>query len=275
MTSIITISDKEFNQLAAYIKLNYGINLKEEKKALVTGRLQNVLIANKFNNFSEYYEYVLADKTGEAISTLINKITTNHTFFMREADHFNYFRDYVLPYLSNTVTDKDLRIWSAGCSSGEEPYTLAMLMDEYFGKGKLRWDCKVLATDISSKVLTEAAKGIYLNEEVGTVPADLKLAYFNRYDADNYVVTEKIRNEVIFRRFNLMEKTFPFKKRFHVIFCRNVMIYFDSDTKRKLVDKFYDSMEYGGYLFIGHSESLNREETKFKYIMPAIYRKEK
>lgn len=273
-TALITITDKEFQQLAAYIKLNYGINLKEEKKALVTGRLQNVLVANKFNDFSEYYAYILADKTGEAISTLINKITTNHTFFMREADHFYYFKDNILPVLANTVTDKDLRIWSAGCSSGEEPYTLAMLLDEYFGKDKFWWDCKVLATDISSKVLTEAAKGVYMNEEVSTLPADLKLSYFTRYDADNYMITEKIRNEVIFRRFNLMEKTFPFKKKFHVIFCRNVMIYFDNETKRNLVDRFYDSLEYGGYLFIGHSESLNREETKLRYIMPAIYRKE-
>lgn len=271
---MITITDKEFQQLAAYIKLNYGISLKEEKKALVTGRFQNVLVANKFNDFSEYYAYILADKTGEAISTLINKITTNHTFFMREADHFYYFKDHILPVLANTVTHKDLRIWSAGCSSGEEPYTLAMLLDEYFGKDKFWWDSKVLATDISSKVLTEAAKGVYQNEEVSTLPADLKLSYFTRYDADNYMITEKIRNEVIFRRFNLMEKTFPFKKKFHVIFCRNVMIYFDNETKKNLVDRFYDSLEYGGYLFIGHSESLNREETKLRYIMPAIYRKE-
>ena len=270
---MITITDKEFHQLTVFIKENYGINLKEEKKTLVTGRLQTVLATKGFQDFSEYYDYVVSDKTGEAISTLINKITTNHTFFMRESDHFYYLKDHVLPYLTDTVKDRDLRIWSAGCSSGEEPYTLAMLMDEYFGNEKSKWDSKVLATDISSKVLDEAAKGVYPNEEISTLPANMRLSYFKRYDNDNSVMIDKIRNEVIFRRFNLMEQVFPFKRKFHVIFCRNVMIYFDSRTKRELVGKFYDHLEYGGYLFIGHSESISREDSKLKYVLPAIYRK--
>lgn len=270
---MITITDKEFHQLAAFIKENYGINLKEEKKALVTGRLQNVLAIKGFHDFSEYYDYIVSDKTGEAISTLINKISTNHTFFMREADHFNYFKDYVLPYLVNTVKDRDLRIWSAGCSSGEEPYTLAMIMNEFFGSSKSNWDSKVLATDISSKVLEEASKGVYHNEEISTLPANMRLSYFKPHDHENSVIIDRIRNEVLFRRFNLMEPTFPFKRKFHVIFCRNVMIYFDNRTKKELVGKFYDQLEFGGYLFIGHSESINREDTKLKYVLPAIYRK--
>ncbi len=270
---MITITDKEFEQLAGFIKENYGIHLKQEKKTLLTGRLQNVLLMKGFRDFAEYYEYVISDKTGEALSTLVNKISTNHTFFMREVDHFYYFRDQVLPYLAETVKDRDLRIWSAGCSSGEEPYTLAMLMDEYFGKEKSKWDSKVLATDISSKVLEEAAKGIYQNEEISTLPINLRLAYFKQQDSDNSVIIDKIRNEVIFRRFNLMEAVFPFKRKFHVIFCRNVMIYFDHMTKKELVGKFYDHLEPGGFLFIGHSESISREDTKLSYVMPAIYRK--
>lgn len=150
---MISITNKEFNKLAEYINTNYGIHLKKEKKALVMGRLNNVLIKNSFRTFSEYYDYIISDTTGERITTLINKITTNHTFFMREAKHFYYFRDNVLPYLSTTIKDKDMRIWSAGCSTGEEPYTLAMLIDEYLGNEKLHWDAKILATDISSKVL--------------------------------------------------------------------------------------------------------------------------
>ncbi len=270
---MITILDKEFIQLAAFIKENYGIHLKEEKKALVTGRLQNVLKLNNLNSFSEYYEYIRSDQSGEAVSTLINRITTNHTFFMREADHFQYFRKYILPGLADTVRDRDLRIWSAGCSSGEEPYTLAMIIDEFFGKEKNKWNSKVLATDISSKVLSEASKGIYNNNEISTLPAEMRLAYFNKYDASNSVIADKIKKEVVFRRFNLMEQTFPFRKKFQVIFCRNVMIYFDNTTRRQLVNKFYNSLEAGGYLFIGHSESLNHEETKLKYIKPTIYRK--
>lgn len=267
------ITDKEFALLASFIKANYGINLKEEKRALVTGRLYNVLLQKDFKSFTEYYDYILADKTGEATAILINKVTTNHTFFMREADHFFYFKDEVLPHLVNTVRDKDLRVWSAGCSSGEEPYTLAMVLDEYFGEQKFWWDTKVLATDISSRVLEEAKKGIYVNDDIKTMPSQWRLGYFKKYDNEHSIIIDKIRNEVIFRKFNLMDNSYPFKKKFHVIFCRNVMIYFDLETKCRLINRFYDLLEYGGYLFIGHSESINREETQFKYVLPAIYRK--
>lgn len=273
MEAMVAITQKEFRQLAAYIKLNYGINLKEEKKALITARLHNELSKNNFSNFSQYYDYILSDKSGNAVATLIEKITTNHTFFMRESNHFFYFRDKVLPYLKKTIADKDLRIWSAGCSTGEEAYTLAMIIDEFFGKEKVWWDTKVLATDISAKVLEEAKRGIYSSEDIAMLPLSWKLNYLNRFDDKNSVFTDKIKNEVIFRRFNLMDKVYPFRKKFNVIFCRNVMIYFDTQTKRELVKKFYDLTEHGGYLFIGHSESLNRNETGYKYIMPAVYRK--
>lgn len=271
---MISITNKEYSLLTEYIHSHYGISLKEEKQTLVTGRLQNVLIQKGFKDFSEYYKYVISDKTGEAVTTLIDKITTNHTFFMREVDHFYFFKDKVLPYLANVVKDKDLRIWSAGCSSGEEPYTLSMIIDEFFGKEKMLWDAKVLATDISSKVLDEALKGVYSNEKIANLPYQWKHNYFKKIDYENSILADKIRNEVIYRKFNLMEKTFPFKRKFHVIFCRNVMIYFDSNTKNELIKKFYNSLELGGYLFIGHSESINREETRLKYIMPSVYRKE-
>jgi chemotaxis protein methyltransferase CheR len=193
---------------------------------------------------------------------------------MREADHFLYFRDKVLPYLIKTVRNKDLRIWCAACSSGEESYTLAMILDEFLGKEKKKWDTKVLATDISEKVLSIARTGVYEKERIEPLPEMWKKCYFNKYDSENLILTDAIRNEVIYRKLNLMEPIFPFKKKFHTIFCRNVMIYFDSDTKNQLVKKMYNRLEYGGYLFIGHSESLDRETTSFKYIMPAVYRKE-
>jgi chemotaxis protein methyltransferase CheR len=276
---VITITDKEFFALADYIKHNYGIHLKKEKQALVTGRLHNVLLENNFKSFSEYFNYIVSDKSGEAAATLVNKITTNHTFFMREEEHFDYLQNVVLPYLTQSVTDKDLRIWSAGCSSGEEPYTIAMILDDYFGRDKIWWDTKVLATDISSNVLEEARKGQYSNEDIAHLPPQWRQKYFNCIlsGSDSKECAElcqKIRNEVIFRKFNLMESVFPFKRKFHVIFCRNVMIYFDNETKKRLVDKLYDLTEDGGFLFIGHSESLNREQTRYKYIMPALYRKE-
>lgn len=270
---MITITQKEFGLLTAFIKTNYGIYLKSEKETLVIGRLQNVLIQNGFTSFSQYYDYLMADKSGMAVSTLLDKITTNHTFFMREAEHFIYFKETVLPYLERVVTDRDLRIWCAGCSSGEEPYTLAMILDEYFDKNRLYWDKKVLATDISSKVLEEAVKGIYKSKEMEVLPSIWKLNYITKINEENSELKDNIKNEVIFRKFNLMEGVFPFRKKFHVIFCRNVMIYFDDKTRYNLVQKFYNLLEPGGYLFIGHSEALNRETTNLKYVMPAVYRK--
>lgn len=270
---MIAITEKEFAKLSKYIKDNYGINLKEEKKMLVIGRLHNVLAELNFDNFSQYYDYVIADKSGKAVGTLINKITTNHTYFMREKNHFSYLREKVLPYLVRSINDRDLRIWSAGCSSGEEAYTLAMILDEFFREENLWWDKKILATDISEKVLCIAKTGIYNKEQVSPLHQAWKRDYLRKLDEENYEFTDKIKNEIIYRKFNLMDNIFPFKKKFHVIFCRNVMIYFDNNTKNELVRKFYNSMEHGGYLFIGHSESLNGENMGFNYIMPSVYRK--
>ncbi len=268
------MTDKEFSRLTNFVKCNYGINLGKEKQSLVIGRLNNVLLDKGLNNFSEYYNYVTSDKSGEAVTTLIDKITTNHTFFMREISHFKYFNSTVLPYLVANVKNKDLRIWSAGCSTGEEPYTLAMIIADYLGANKPQWNTNILATDISSKVINYAIKGIYSHEQIKSIPENWKINYFKKLDHENSILVDKIKNEVIYRKFNLMECAFPFKKKFHVIFCRNVMIYFDEKTKKDLINKFYECTEPGGYLFIGHSECLNRNETKYKYIMPALYRKE-
>jgi chemotaxis protein methyltransferase CheR len=271
---MIDITDREFKLISDYIKENYGIHLKKEKKALVVSRLQSVLTANGFSNFTEYFDHILSDQTGESVVTLVNRITTNHTYFMREPDHFHYFREHVLPYLVRMVANKDLRIWCAACSSGEESYTLAMMIDEYFGNAGPGWDTRILATDISENVLETARKGVYGRDRLEALPVSWRRKYFRELDRERFVVVDSIRNQVIYRKFNLMEPYFPFRKKFHVIFCRNVMIYFDRATKTGLVKKLYDHMEYGGYLFIGHSESLDRETSPFRYVLPSIYRKE-
>ena len=232
-TSII-ITDKEFELLSKFIKFNYGINLKEEKKSLVMGRLQTVLYQKNMKSFSEYYEYISSDKTGKGVSDLINRITTNHTFFMRESIHFDFFKDKVLPKLKETVHDRDLRIWSAGCSSGEEPYTLAMLIDNYFGREKLFWNTEILATDISSQVLKIAKNGVYTNERIEPIPYEIRTKYFKRINNESSEVVEAIKKEVTFARLNLMNKSFPFTNKFHAIFCRNVMIYFNMEILHKL-----------------------------------------
>jgi chemotaxis protein methyltransferase CheR len=271
---LISISENEFSQFSSFIKGNYGINLKEEKKALLTSRLYKVLEQEGFKNYTDYFNHIVNDRSGSAVNVLLNKITTNHTYFMREADHFYFFRDKVLPFLTESVKYRDLRIWCAACSTGEESYTIAMLLDEFFGKNKPFWDTKVLATDISDKVLEIAKEGKYRNESVSALPANWRSNYFRKFDEEFYVVTDKIKNEVIYRKLNLMDPKFPFKQKLHTVFLRNVMIYFDNETKFDLVNKIYDNMEYGGYLFIGHSESLGREGLKFKYVMPSVYVKQ-
>lgn len=270
---MLSIKESNFKELADYIKSNYGINLTK-KKNLIEGRLSNIIIEKGFNNFTQYLEHVFSDSTGREISLLINKLTTNHTYFMREWEHFKYYRDHVLPSVVSKAGDKDLRVWSAGCSSGEEPYTIAMINQDYFEEKNAQWDTKILATDISAKALSIAQRGIYTCESLDDMPGMWKLSYFNKTGDGSYCISDGIKNEVIFRKFNLMDDIFPFKRKFHVIFCRNVMIYFDDNTKKKLVNKFYEHTEQGGYLFIGHSESLGRGDNGYRYIMPAVYKKE-
>jgi len=270
---MIKLTDKEFELLAGYIKAQSGINLKDSKKTLLEGRLNSLIMSLGLTNFMDYYKYLRQDETGEKLSTLLDKVTTNHTYFMREPEHFFFFRDSVLPYLKANVKNRDLRVWCAASSSGEEPYTLAMIMEEFFKNDEHKWDKRLLATDISIQILEDANKGIYTAKRVSDLPLEWKNRYFTKLSADSYQATPQLKNEVAFRRFNLLEPVFPFKKKFHVIFCRNVMIYFDAPTKDKLVKKLYDCLEPGGYLFIGHSEYINRETSRFKYVKPAVYRK--
>ncbi|WEK56259.1 MAG: protein-glutamate O-methyltransferase CheR [Candidatus Cohnella colombiensis] len=272
-TKMFNISNREFAQLASFIQENYGIYLKEEKKTLVTSRLHNVLQKLGIDNFTDYYQHLISDKSGAAVEQFIEKITTNHTFFMRESDHFQYFKEKVLPYFSYSVKSKDLRVWCAGCSTGEEAYTLAMLMDEFFSYDKSKWDKKLLATDISDKVLNIATNGEYESENIATLPKRWRNTYFTKSGEDKVRVNDWIKNEVIFRRFNLVTPIFPFRRKFHIIFCRNVMIYFENHTKNQLVQRFSEWLEPGGYLFIGHSESIDRNQSGFSYVMPAVYRK--
>ncbi|HHX71946.1 MAG TPA: protein-glutamate O-methyltransferase CheR [Clostridiales bacterium] len=269
----LILNDHEYRLLASFIQKNYGIYLKEEKRTLLSSRLQGLLTEMNCQSFRDFHQRLLADETGEIAVEMINRITTNHTYFMREADHFVFFQKKVLPNLQKTVKDKDLRVWCAACSTGEESYTLAMLIDEFFQEEKYFWDSRILATDISARALDRAVKGVYTTEGIARLPATWRLKYFEQVGENEYQVMDSIRQEVIYRKFNLMEKSFPFRKKFHAIFCRNVMIYFDEQTTYDLVDKFYECTEPGGYLFIGHSETLLRDKTRYRYVMPAVYQR--
>lgn len=267
------LTDREFNRIVFYVKSHYGIDLSQ-KRVLVSGRLENYLVRNGYAGYDEYMEKVEENPGGEEAKNLVNVLTTNHTFFMRESVHFDYMRAVILPQLKvKAAREKDLRIWSAASSTGEEPYAIAMLLMDYFGIEHSAWDTKVLATDVSTRVLEHAVKGKYLKEQIEPLPDKWKQRYFRPIGEGEYQAKEELKREVIFRQFNLMNP-FPFRRKFHVVFLRNVMIYFDENTKYQLIKKIYDYMEPGGYLFIGTTESLDREKTDFQYVEPSIYRRQ-
>ncbi|MBW2108606.1 MAG: protein-glutamate O-methyltransferase CheR, partial [Deltaproteobacteria bacterium] len=206
---------------------------------------------------------------------MLDAISTNLTSFFREERHFEFLTNKVFPsWTARSGHGEKIRLWSAGCSSGEEPYSLAICMMDYFSGG-LPADTKILATDLSTKVLNRAQSGVYNAERIKKIPKSTLRKYFQKgvgSQAGEFRVKECIREMIVFRRLNLMDP-FPFKLRFSLICCRNVMIYFDKMTQGRLVNKFYDCLESGGYLFIGHSESLTGIDHRFKYIQPAVYYK--
>ena len=263
------ISRDEFMKLVVYMRDNYGVNL-EQKQTLVEGRLWSVVNQKGYSSIDEYINFVINDKTGEEIKTLLTRLTTNYTYFMREDQHYKFLVNNVLPGLKDNLRDRDLRIWSAACSSGEEPFTTAMVLDDFFGPSKRDWDCKVLATDISPQMLKMAQEAVYPAERLQNISPAWKAKYFTRVDSDHFKISDAIRNEVIFRSFNLMD-AFPFRRKFHVIFCRNVMIYFNKQTRDALVERFFDALEVGGYLFIGLSETVSKTDTQFTFVQPSIY----
>ncbi|MEN6292816.1 MAG: protein-glutamate O-methyltransferase CheR [Methanobacterium sp.] len=273
---IIDITDDEFNLIRELIYSQSGIVLSDKKKSLVAGRLQKVLKQYQLNNFNDYYNELNKDKSGALLTELIDKISTNHTFFGRENDHFEYFKDIVLPELSKIKIESnnlDLRVWSAGCSTGEEAYTLAFIIREFFKNNYNKWDMGVLATDISSTVLSKAMQGIYDGSKFHGFNSEWTLRYFKKIDDNKWEVIPEIKSEIVFRRFNLLTPKFCFKTQMDVIFCRNVMIYFDKQTRAAVIQNLYDTLTDGGYLFIGHSEAIDRTQTKFQYISPSIYKK--
>ncbi|WP_394523097.1 CheR family methyltransferase [Lacrimispora sp. JR3] len=270
---MLTLSQQDFTRLVQFVKKNYGIDLSK-KMQLIMGRLSNTIITLGYSSFTEYIDHVTSSKNPADLEVMLNKLTTNYTYFMREEAHFNFFRDTILPYLVRTKKNKVLSIWSAGCSSGEEPYTISMLIKETLGAQAALWDTRVLATDISQNALKAAKQAVYDEESLKNLSPAWKSKYFVKTEQQGiYSVSPVIKSNVIFQTFNLMDPI-RFRLKFDVIFCRNVMIYFDQETKDGLIQRFYDATAPGGYLLIGHSETINKEKTPFKYIMPATYRKE-
>jgi len=267
---MLEIKQDDFVRLTRFIYDEYGINLTH-KKNLIEGRLGKTILDMGFHNFTEYVDHLLKKKSPEDLETLINKVTTNHTYFMRESSHFEFFQNVILPEVERTCRSRSPGVWCAASSTGEEPYTMSIILQEYFGSKQPKWDTRMLATDISRRVLATAMKGTYAEESLKEIPESWKRKYFTK-SADGYTVIKSLRDNVIFKEFNLMDPI-RFKMKFDVIFCRNVMIYFDQQTKDALVERFYAAMNPGGYLLIGHSETINKANSPFEYLMPATYRK--
>ncbi len=271
----LELTDEDLRHLSALVYKHAGIVLDDQKRSLIVNRLQKDVVAHGFSSFHEYYEKILEDKSGHMLSHLIDRISTNFTYFWRESDHFVYLKKVVLPEITKKLERKgshDLRIWCAAASTGEEPYTIVMMLKEFLGFRAHEWKHDILATDISSTALEKARKGVYHKDSIEKLPRELR-KYFRQVSDDYVEVREEIRRQVLYRRFNLMNKVYPFKGRFQVIFCRNVLIYFDPQTRAQLADRFYQVMEPGGYLFLGHTETMGRNNPHFRYVQPAVYQR--
>ena len=268
----LRISDADFTRLVEFMENKYGINLKQ-KRVLVEGRLSNNIAQRGFTDFNSYLNMIFADKSGTEMINLLNKLTTNHTFFMREEEHYQFMRDVALPYFEQEKKDRKIYLWSAASSSGEEPYTNIMQLLEYFKNKTTMWSLSTLATDISQKVLDMAKNATYHEDSMKNLPDVWKKKYFVPAENNCFKVAQEVTKRVEFKTFNLMDRI-PFRVYpFDLIFCRNVMIYFEMQVKIDLVNRLYDVIRPGGYLFIGHAESIPRDKTKFEYVKPAIYRK--
>jgi len=269
------LSDGLFRKFSALVYEKTGIYLKPEKKELLNARLGKRLRALGLDSFKKYYEYVVNDKSGEELVQMIDVVSTNFTSFFRESSHFDLLVSRVLPELTQKPGRKnEIVLWSAACSSGEEPYTIAMVMEEPLAQYP-GWTYRIMATDISTKVLAQAQRGVYPVDRVSKVPAPYLRRYFQKGvgRSTGYVrIKEFLRKKVQFERFNLMHP-FPWQEAIDVIFCRNVMIYFNRETQQELVNKFYTALKRGGYLFIGHSESISSLKHAFVQVDATAYQK--
>ena len=273
---MVQITEKEFKQISSLLYKNFGINLTDKKQTLVRGRLNKIIRTKGYGNFTNYYNAINEDKSGMLQIELADHLSTNHSYFFRENEHFKYLTINTLPEIERSNILKEpskLRIWCAGCAAGEEPYTLAILLKEYFGTKLVDTKPVILATDISTSALSAAKSGIYSQDKLKSMPSKYLDKYFNKIGNGKYSVKTSLRNLILYKRLNLMRDSFPFKNKFHIIFCRNVMIYFDKETRETLISKYHTNLLTKGILFIGHSETIGRNSSQFKYIIPAVYRK--
>jgi len=271
------LSERDYVDFSNLIYDKCGIYLHKGKRELLRARLSKVLRQYNFESVRDYYKYLLRDASGQELIPLLDTISTNLTYFFREPKHFDFLSRTALPNLCKAKRDgsaRRLNLWCAGCSSGEEPYSIAITLLESLPDPNLL-EVSILATDISTRMLSVAAQGIYGKEKVEKIPYDWLRRHFQkgvkRWQG-YFRLKSRVRKLVTFKRLNLIE-SFPFDTTFDVIFCRNVMIYFDKPTQERLVNRFHQALAGGGYFFIGHSESLTGIRHPFRYVQPSIYGK--
>ena len=264
--SIRPLEAHEFDQIRLLAHRVFGLDLKPGKEELVSARLGRLVRGGGFRSFDDYYQHIVRDNTGQALAGMIDALTTNHTAFLREPEHFEYLRRELLPRVPPGAS---LEVWSAACSTGEEVWTLGCLLSENLGPRRFQ----ITASDISMRALRFAERGVYPVDRCGGLPAPWLARHFKTSDRGaTYEVSPALRAQTSFKRANLLESCTGARP-FSVIFCRNVMIYFDAPTQEKVVRQLSDCLEPGGHLFVGHAESLTRISHKLEYVRPAIYRK--
>ena len=276
-TKSAVLSPKDFARLSAFIERQCGIRMPLAKKTLLESRLRARVLELGMAGFSEYCDHVLGGHSAEELVHMVDKVTTNKTNFFREAQHFEVLMRRALPELAQqhgVGVQRELRVWSAGCSTGEEPYTLAMVLSEVDARGpKLRF--QVLATDLSTRVLQHAQAALYQEAQVQPIPLPLRRKYLLRSVADANVVrvVPRLRALVHFRRLNLLDRDYGVRPPVDVIFCRNVFIYFERKIQQEILCRFGQSMSPGGFLFLGHSETINGLDVPFEQVAPTVYRR--
>jgi chemotaxis protein methyltransferase CheR len=265
--------DQQLDEISRVVKRVTGINLTSDKRDLIKSRLGNRLRALGFKTYAEYLDYLYQKNSGE-FEFLVDALTTNVTSFFRESSHFDFLAKQVILAKAKQAAPKKLRIWCAGCSSGEEPYSLAMTFFQNAPDPQL-WDFKILATDLSAKVLDLARQGKYTAASAASIPKNLQAKFFNLHvqEAEKpYEAKPVLKDQIRFARLNLLAD-WPMREPVDAIFCRNVMIYFENDVREIVVKKFWKLLAPGGWLFIGQSENLLNMREYFRFLEPAVYQK--
>lgn len=273
----LQLSDADFKKLSYFIYNNYGIKMPEAKKIMLQSRLQKRLSVLKINSFSEYCDFLFS-KEGEQMELIhmVDVVTTNKTDFYREAAHFDFMREVVLPeFVHQNNSRKPMKLWSAGCSSGEEPYTMSFVLSDFAEKNS-GFDYQILGTDISTRILEKAITAIYAEDRVSIVPLEIKRKYLlkskDRQKPTVRIIPE-LRRKVSYQRLNFMDSSYDISDVFDVIFCRNVLIYFDRPTQEAVINKLCTKLKTGGYFFLGHSESITSMKVPLVQLKPTVFMK--